>query len=67
MVSPLQDEDPFAVPIDWQPEIPTFEKVSDDNNCPCPDDYQQVNIGVLRITEITKITLLNRNNLLITK
>jgi hypothetical protein len=67
MVSPLQDEDPFAVPIDWQPEIPTFEKVSDDNNCPCPDDYQQVNIWVLRITEITNITLINRNNLLITK
>ena len=46
MVSSFQDEDPFAVPIDWQPEIPTFdEKVSDDNNCPCPDDYQKVKIA----------------------
>lgn len=42
MVSSFQDEDPFAVPIDWQPNIPTFEKVSDGNSCPCPDEYQKV-------------------------
>lgn len=44
MVSSFQDEDPSSVPIDWQPEIPTFEKVSDDDICPCADDYQRVKI-----------------------
>ncbi|XP_063411533.1 atrial natriuretic peptide receptor 1-like [Mytilus trossulus] len=36
---PFQEEDPYSVPIDWQPPLPVFEKTSDENNCPCPDEY----------------------------
>lgn len=43
-----KEEDPYSVPIDWQPPLPVFEKTSDENNCPCPDEYCKVNETVLR-------------------